>query len=295
MSSSDTHLDSTETSTSAIRRLIEANGYAVIPQVIPQDLLSAVTTDIWRHTRAHSSDRSSWYRRPQIRPIGVSEMYHYQSMWNIRQHPALHCVFSEIHGTERLWVSIDRVGFKPPIDRENHPEFVREPQIHWDEMRMEQYPNIPFYVQGVLALEDTDETMGGFVCVPSIYRDLARFLDQHRMISGKKFSRFPDTTGHEIVKVPARAGDLIVWSSLLPHTGGMNESEDRVRLCQYVTMNPVWYDEEDRKARIACWQGNTKPPYQWAFGDKRKIEERRRTPAELTSLGRKLLGIDNWE
>jgi hypothetical protein len=59
------------------------------------------------------------------------EMYHYQSMWDIRQHPHLYDIFRAIHGTGGLMVSIDRVGLKPP-DNPNHPEYGHKGMIHWD-------------------------------------------------------------------------------------------------------------------------------------------------------------------
>jgi hypothetical protein len=60
-------------------------------------------------------------------------------------------------------------------------------------------------------------------------------------------------------------------------------------------MNPVRQQtEETRQARIDCWRNNTHPATRAFPGDPRRIEEQRSAPAELTDLGRKLLGIDSW-
>ena len=70
-----------------------------------------------------AEDRESWYRyKPYTRedhcsPIsqaGMVEMYQHQTLWDNRQYPRVHQAFSEILGTEKLWVSLDRANMKPP-------------------------------------------------------------------------------------------------------------------------------------------------------------------------------------
>jgi hypothetical protein len=53
--------------------------------------------------------------------------------------------------------------------------------------------------------------------------------------------------------------------------------------------------EENRQARMECWRNNTRPAARAVPGGPRKIEEHQSAPAELTELGRKLLGVDRWD
>jgi ectoine hydroxylase-related dioxygenase (phytanoyl-CoA dioxygenase family) len=273
---------------SALRAQIEKNGFAVVPNVVPKDLLKAVIEDIWRHVGADPNERESWYKPGIVASTGMVEMYHYQSMWNTRQHPRVHEVFAEIHGTKKLWVTIDRVNLKPPADP-LHPEHDHRGFIHWD-TDTSSYPDIPFQVQGVLALTDTDETMGGFQCVPELYRDLPEWIARQ---PSDRDARRPDLTGYSITRVPLKAGDLVVWATLLPHGNGHNVS-DRPRLAQYITMNPAEENEELLRTRIDCWRNNRPMPARSFPGDSRGIEARKPS-AELTPLGRMLLGLDSWE
>jgi hypothetical protein len=273
-----------------LRSTIETQGYVVVREVVPREVTEAVVADVWRHTGARPDDPSSWYVPGIVAPTGMVEMYHYQSMWDVRQHERVHAVFAEIFGTDRLWVSLDRANLKPPV-HPDHPEYDHKGFIHWD-AEIAKYPDVPFAVQGVLALVDTDETMGGFQCVPEIYQDLDGYLRRHPPTDG---SRVPDLTGYDITRIPMRAGDMTIWTNLLPHGNGHNTS-DRPRLAQYVSMAPARDDENARAHRVRVWSGNLAPtegrsPFP---GDPRRIEESRSEPATLTPLGRKLLGVDPW-
>ena len=273
---------------SALRAEIEANGYAIVPGAVPRELLAAVVADIWQHTGANPGDRESWYKPGIVASTGMVEMYHYQSMWNTRQFPHLHEIFAQVHGTERLWVSIDRTNFKPPADPA-HPEHDHKGFIHWD-TDTSLYPNIPFRVQGVLALTDTAADMGGFQCVPELYRKLGDWIAQQ---PADRDPRRPDLTGFAITKLAMQAGDLVIWTTLLPHGNGHNVS-DRVRLAQYITMNPAEADKSELRAtRISCWREKRPMPARAFPGDPRGVEART-PPAELTPLGRRLLGLDAW-
>jgi hypothetical protein len=231
---------------------LDADGYVVVPTGLPSSVLEAVVDDIWRHAGATPGDPATWYQPTVIRPrSGMVEMYHYQSMWDVRQHPAVYRIFRDLHRTGELWVSIDRVAFKPPV-RPGQPGYDQPGFIHWD----------------------TDTNMGGFQCVPSIYRDQQRFLDE-RSTAGP-VPRAPDIGGHPIVKVPLAAGDLVIWKTTLLHGNGRNSAQ-RPRLAQYLTMNPPPPAGEQRETvrrnRIMSWSACAPPDGDAFPGDPRRIEE----------------------
>ena len=158
--------------------------------------------------------------------------------------------------------------------------------IHWD-TDIIKYPDIPFQVQGVLALDGYGARDGGFQCIPEPYENLDGFIKTQTQ--EKLESRNPDYTGYTPTRPRMAAGDLLVWTSLLLHGNGHNTS-DKARLCQYVSMNPARGDNEEvRDQRVESWRTNTPPPA-GRSPDPRHIEEQRSAPAELTPLGRKLLG-----
>ena len=101
-----------------------------------------------------------------------------------------------------------------------------------------------------------------------------------------------------IQPVECEAGDLIVWNGGLPHGNGRNTS-NKPRLAQYIAMSPALEDNEEvRENRIQCWRNNT-PPF---FNSTRKGffsgtpcgKEQQQARAELTDLGKRLLGLKRW-
>lgn len=268
---------------------LQEKGYHVYENVVPKKLLDAVIEDIMKMNGfPHAIDQ-----------MGMMEIYHTQAMWNVRQHPAIHKIFSDLFRNEKLWVSIDRVNYKEKCEVPN------DGFIHWDICPNKNPRTLEF--QGVLALTDTDEDMGGFQCVPSLYKDLQGWLDE---LPTKKaiFSYFNVDKDEavevcpvvfpyrkpnrwQIEKIPVKAGDLIVWDSYLAHGNGSNKT-DKPRLAQYITMFPVG-DLRLKHERIDCWK-NSKPPSGFAFPGNPYLPEQKE-PAELTRLGKKLLGIYKWE
>ena len=206
----------------------QEQGYLVVPDVVPTPLLEAVIETIEAFLGKDLSDPDDWYREPMYSG-GIINMNHHQSMWETRQYPRVHAVFSEIWGTEKLSVSQDRTNMNPPTG----PLWDNQGTIHWDMDSTEQ--PLPMRVQGVLCLTDTNADQGGFQCVPRFHRQLEAWAATQP--EDRPPSR-PDTTGMDIVDVPAAAGDLIIWNSALPHGNSCNRT-DRPRLCQYITMSPA--------------------------------------------------------
>ncbi len=276
------------------------NGYIVVPNAVPQANLDAMIDRIWEFLGMDRNDPEDWYREPH-RTNGMVEMYQNQAIWDNRQHPRLHQIFAELVGSPKLWVSIDRACMKPPR-HPAHPEYDHKGFIHWD-MDVTKRP-LPFHLQGVLFLADTDVDQGGFQCAPQVYRELAAWGQSD---SPEPPPAVPDPSAETVIQVPGKAGDLLIWNSLLPHGNGHNVSQ-RPRLAQYITMSPapealaegaergfsVWDSEAEREDRIVCWRERFPP--NWARKTAPRETERGTTePAHLTPLGRRLLGLDRWK
>ena len=78
-------------------------------------------------------------------------------------------------------------------------------------------PHAPPKVYGGLVyLTDTPPERGAFCCVPGIFREMDAWLERHPDAGVDVV----DPEGHEIVPVPGRAGDMVLWDVRLPHANG---------------------------------------------------------------------------
>ncbi len=134
--------------------------------------------------------------------------------------------------------------------------------------------------------------MGGFQCIPDLFRN----YDTWKLTQPLDRDRFkPDTTGFEMMKVKMEAGDLLIFNSLQPHGIRPNKSSDKVRIAQYISMMPAEEDNEAlRQWRIASWRDRIAPEGYAFPGDPRKSEQTKYDTAELSDLGKKLAGVNNW-
>lgn len=266
------------------RAFWDENGYVIVHNAVPQENLDAVIDALWAFLGVDRNDREAWYKAP-ISKAGMLELYHHQSLWNNRQHPRVYGAFADIWQREDLWVSMDRANMNPPA----RPDWDFQGMYHWDVDTS--LDPIPFQVQGVLYLADTGADGGGFQCVPGFHRE---FYEWVKTQPADRHPRLPDRTNLNFQTIPGKAGDLLIWHSLLPHGNSRNRS-DSPRLAQYITMYPARTDnEEARQQRIKMWQ-DLLPPQSKAFpGDPRGWEQQHGKPAELTELGKKLLGLVPW-
>jgi hypothetical protein len=268
------------------------NGYIVIKNAVAREQVERLAKFLWEFEEKDPDNPETWYTPPraeikmkELTNTGMVEVYNHQYLWENRQNPKIHQIFSDIWGTEKLWVTIDRANLNLPM----RPGYEYKGFIHWDY----DPETKPQNVQGVLALADqTDENMGGFQCVPELYRT----YDNWKLTQPEERDHFkPDVTGFKIVKVPMEAGDLLIFNSLQPHGIRPNSSGNKVRLAQYISMMPAEEDNEElRQWRISSWR-DRKPPEGYAFPcDPRNWEQTKYKVAELSPLGKKLLGLDRW-
>lgn len=95
------------------RAFFQHNGYVIIPKAVPLPNLESVIAALWAFLGMDPGRPDDWCR-PPLPTNGMVELYQHQALWDNRQHPRVHQAFAEILGTERLWVSFDRVNLKPP-------------------------------------------------------------------------------------------------------------------------------------------------------------------------------------
>lgn len=301
ISTSSKHLRSDRSDREPLRVLNEHqwkfwlyNGYVVIKNAVPKEQAKATADFLWEFDEKNPDDPKTWYAPPraemkmkELTGTGMVEVYNHQLLWNNRQMPRVYEAFVDVWGTEKLWVTIDRANLNFPLP----PGSDKKGFIHWDydpETR-------PQNVQGVLALADqTDENMGGFQCIPWLYRN----YDTWKLTQPDDRDRFqPDISDLEdkIVKVGMEAGDLLIFNSTEPHGIRPNKSKDKVRIAQYISMMPAEEDNEAlRQWRINSWKERIAPEGYAFPGDPRHWERDKYKTAELTELGEKLLGLKKW-
>lgn len=270
------------------------NGYVIIKNAVPREQALATAKFIWEFDEKNPDDPKTWYVAPraemqmkELGGTGMVEVYNNQYLWNNRQTQRVYEAFADIWGTEKLWVTIDRANLNFPL----RPGFEYKGFIHWDY----DPETKPQNVQGVLALADQmDEEMGGFQCIPELFRT----YDTWKLTQPEDRNRFkPDTTGFEdkFVKAKLEAGDLLIFNSSQPHGIRANNSKDKVRIAQYISMMPAEEDNETmRDWRTNSWDKRIAPEGYAFPGDPRNWEQTKYERAELNELGKKLLGLEKW-
>jgi hypothetical protein len=268
-------------------------GFVIVADAVPPDHLARVKALLWEFQEMDPSDPSSWDKvqlrenaMAELNNSGMVEVYNHQCLWDNRQYPRVYNAFVDIWDREDLWVTIDRANLNPP----NRGARPFGGFIHWDS-DTSRVP-LPVNVQGVLSLVDTDPEVGGFQCVPELFRTLEEWMETQPR---DRNPFYPDTSGFPIRFVPLKAGDLLIWNTLLAHGIRPNTSPNRVRMAQYISMYPA--DENNsqvREVRIRSWR-DRQAPQGFAFpGDPREWEKERYPRAELSELGESLLGLRPW-
>jgi len=256
----------------------------VIRNVVPASLTRNAVRDIAAFVGADLADSATWYGGvPKL--DGVVPLHHAQSLWDIRQSPNLYQVFTEFFETQRLMVDINRCIFCPPA----HPDrpAISRGTIHWDTD-----PRAPgtFSLQAVVLLTDVGRDAGGFQCLPVVYQNLDAWLKL--FASGDDFDFFNPGLNHwETTQIEGNAGDVILWSTRLPHGTARNLS-NRPRVAAFVTMQPPGDEAQLRESMKTWWLTKRAPDY-WR-GMPGQLDPEPGVPAVLSDLGLKLIGVLPW-
>jgi ectoine hydroxylase-related dioxygenase (phytanoyl-CoA dioxygenase family) len=163
------------------------------------------------------------------------------------QHPALEKnrrsarvrnAYEQLWGRKDLWVNTDRAGFNPP---ETELWKFPGPRLHWD---VSLALPIPFGLQGILYLSDTQAHQGAFTLVPGFHNNIESWLGS---LPADANPRTQDLYALGTYPVVANAGDFIIWHHALPHGSSPNTSAVP-RIVQYINYAPL--DAEERETWI---------------------------------------------
>jgi|SRR5580693_5153926 hypothetical protein len=268
------------------RRQFASDGYMVVRGVIPTDLTCHAVDDIAAFVGADLADSATWYNGvPEL--DGVVPLHHAQSLWDIRQCPSLYEVFKEFFGTPQLIVDINRCIFRPPV-RAGFPTLRQATvgDIHWDTD-----PRVPGpeSLQAVVLLTEVGRDGGGFQCLPEIFQNLEPWLEQHARRDDFDFYS-PGLNHWKATQIEGKAGDVILWSTKLPHGSAINLL-GRPRVASFVTMQPN--DDPQYRESLKTWWMTKRAPDQWR-GLPGQLDPEPGAPAVLSELGLKLIGVLPW-
>lgn len=264
-----------------IRLSLENDGFFVARGAVPVEMCQAVLDAAHDDLGISVDEPSTWDRVPS--ELDQLPLWGHRSQWDIRQLPSLWELWTAVWGTHRLWADRNSCRFTPPW-REGRADPL---PIHWD---VDPRDRDQLWYQGVLALTDAPPASGGFCCLPALMWNRDRWPDTWTETAHGTEYRPDSFEEGELVEVSVKAGDLIVFSSRLPH-GTVKNLNDRPRAVFYLQLFPEG-TPEDAAVRIAEHEAGTAPAWwRWKPGHDRSEPW---PPAQLGDHGRRLLGVDPW-
>ena len=274
---------SMQTLTSKHRDQLIEQGWLMIPDVVPKALCERSAAALCNFIDVDPEDPDTWHNYV-THGHGIIPLHHDQALWDVRQLPQMHELFSVIYQTPKLWVSFDRGSFKVPSSF--HESGFRMDAVHWDgDPRIAE----DLAVQGLVYLTDTPAEQGAFAMVPDLYRTLDQWLAVPRTDAE---ARRPDVSEYPLVPVGGPQGSVVLWHRKMAHTSLANNST-KPRLVQYVTMTPAGSEESRLRNARECLE---KHPPPWAIRQNvtGQLDPEPGPPPRLTALGARLAGVEAW-
>jgi len=211
--------------------------------------------------------------------------------------PQVHAVWSRIFGTDKLWSSVDALGIMRATRALPHADGTFADRLdwevslppHWDcspwEYTRELAKGYPRKYQGLVALVDTPEEVGGFCVVPGMARHLPLWLAKVPEPAQPVHSYHPSDKAvtDRMQRVPLRKGDLVIWDNGCTHANFRNTSSEAMRLAlylRYMPADPLSARRDSRAPNLMLEQyGHLLPPDVFA---------------DLSPRARRLLSLDKY-
>lgn len=233
---------------------------------------------------------------------GFLDIYHDNSLCQIRQSPKIHAAYALIWGQVELWTSFDRFGVKT-----NQGESSIGLGLHVDQ-NVTVHPGFTT-LQGVLALSDSRNENGTFLAVPRSNACFEQYTEFVKPGYKGEFVNLPETsTLWSKLKsleqpIALKSGDLVIWDSRLTHANTSNVSATPRVVCYVaagVAKDNMPHLIEERLAAFKQGYGiNKRDAYLHAskkprFNDLAFLNDIREKE-EFTELGLKLYSLRPWD
>jgi hypothetical protein len=264
---------------------------SIVPNAVSEQNRENLIDTIFEFLGVDRANPDSWYQ-PPVCPSGNVEIYQHQALWDNRQSPRVHGAFADIYNDHKLWVSLDRAAMRPP-QRADQPRFNAKLFTHWDMDVKKLTPDF-FAVQGVLCLNDAPPELGGF-------HRVCRVSTRSSMSGSPRIPK----TGNRAVRMSrsSRPATSCSRSPRKPETLSSGICACRTATVTMFRTSRDWRstspcfvpEKTKRLARIRIQRWRERLPASWAPGDERGWEQKNGKTAELSPLGRKLLGLDLWD
>ncbi|HEY1798015.1 MAG TPA: phytanoyl-CoA dioxygenase family protein [Stellaceae bacterium] len=209
----------------------DEQGYLVLRDAVSPDDCAAAARGLWNYLEMDPKAPEGWYGGGRSDGIFVP-LVHDPAFDRNRRSLRIRNAFAQLWGTDDLLGAVDCGGFNPP---ERPGWSFSGPGLHWDTSLV---PPLPLDIGGVLYLTDTPAEQGAFHCVPGFHRRVEAWLAG---LPPDADPRRQDLSAGA-VRVPGRAGDMVLWHTALPHAASANRGK-RPRLVQYIAYRPLgWVD-----------------------------------------------------
>ncbi len=220
--------------------------------------------------------------------LGFMDIYHDDTLAQLRQDRRMYEVFANLLNSHKLWVVFDRVIFQTKEGKDDPlpPHVDQNPIIH------PHFSN----VQGMLALKNMDESTGTLALIP---QSVAFFQDYTQWAKTKDgYIEYQGELPASFVGLRLKEGELVIWDSRSTHSRfrGIPKSDRYAALISFTLAHDKSYLLELRQKYFSNGIGwNNHTAGLRATARPRLERSLRRSFENLTELGLKLYGIKKWD
>ncbi len=204
------------------------HGYVIVRNAVPKDRCRETISMICEFLGIDLDIPDTWYSPNPNRQGIMVQLFQHDLLQRNRMSERIRIAFEQLWGTTDLWVNTDRAGFNAP---ETPTWPFPGPLLHWD---VSLHTPIPFGLQGILYLSDTQEDQGAFSVVPGFHHRVEQWLAN---LPAGADPREQDLYALGVRPIAAKAGDFIIWHHALPHGSSPNTST-LPRIVQYINYLP---------------------------------------------------------